>query len=602
MAAPVKTIELAGPIGAGKSGVAERLRELLAERGCSAFVLSEVEAGRGARRAAMVSFAVRHPALLWTVLRSILAARIPWWHRRRILSLVLELGARLELAGRGLPADAWLLVDEGWAQRAVNVFAWRTPRAARSEIQEYLRRAPISGTVVIVTAPPEIARERALQRGLPKRLRASGPERTERFLGDAAAIIGVVADELALTGQAVVRIDNGGDLEETVALLAGELDEMSSTPWRTSAGAVAFRPRFPTLPRPDRVARRVRARGRTPTLAPQALARLLDRFGLPADTRVRPTRSPGGRGISFKVDAPRGPLLVKRYKANVEPATIRGEHSVLAELARGTVPAPRLYPATDGETLVEVDGSRYAAFEYLGGYHHPHERLMWPADRRAFESAAGESLGAFHAALDGFEPAGQSPNGFAGRAGERVRGLPWFMARMAALTPGSDAPTRDDPTHAETTWVADELERLDARLESARLPRAVIHGDYGPYNLLLRSGEALIIIDLELSRVDWRLTDLATAIPRFAGRRVGFERDAGRRFLDGYRRRRELPGDELTLLPDVLAFLSLRRAIVCWSRARDGDARRWHAEAERRVRLARSLLAGTHPIVRLAAG
>jgi Ser/Thr protein kinase RdoA (MazF antagonist) len=597
----MKTVELAGPIGAGKSAVTERLRNLLAERGCSAFVLRELEPRRG-RRAAMLAFALRHPALLGTVLRSVLAASIPWWHRRRILSLVLDLGARLDMAGRRLPADAWLLVDEGWAHRAVNVFAWRDPPAMRSEIKEYLRRAPISGTVVIVNAPPELASARALRRGLPKRLHGAGVDRTERFMRDAAAVIGVVADELASAGQAVVRIENSGDLEETVARLAGELDEQGSTTPPASAGAVIFRPRLPTLPRPDRVARRVRARGRTRRLAPVALARVLDSYGLPADTRIHPTRSPGGRGISFKADAPGGPLLVKRYKANVEAATIREEHSVLVELARGTVPVPRLYPATDGETLVQVDGSHYAAFEYLDGYHHPHERLMWPADRRAFEAAAGESLGAFHAALDGFEPAGQNPNGFAGRAGGRVRGLPWFMDRIAPLAPGSDAPARDDPTPAERAWVADELQHIDTRLERADLPRAVIHGDYGPYNLLLRSGEALVIIDLELSRVDWRLTDLATAIPRFAGRRVGFERDAGRRFLDGYRRRRELRGEELAFLPDVLAFLSLRRAIVCWSRARDGDARRWHAEAERRVRLARSLLAGTHPIVELAAG
>jgi Ser/Thr protein kinase RdoA (MazF antagonist) len=149
------------------------------------------------------------------------------------------------------------------------------------------------------------------------------------------------------------------------------------------------------------------------------------------------------------------------------------------------------------------------------------------------------------------------------------------------------------------SWIRDALCRLDDRLEAAEPTRTVIHGDYGPYNLLVRAGEPVVVIDLELSRVDWQLTDIATAIPRFAQRRLGFDAAAASRFLAGYRRRRELPRGELTLLPDVLAFLSLRRAIVCGAHYRETPADRWRAEATMRVRLARSILEGQHPIVDL---
>jgi hypothetical protein len=55
------------------------------------------------------------------------------------------------------------------------------------------------------------------------------------------------------------------------------------------------------------------------------------------------------------------------------------------------------------------------------------------------------------------------------------------------------------------------------------------------------------------------------------------------------------------MLPDVLTFLSLRRAVVCWTRAGDHGRGRWIAEAATRLRLARELMAGTHPIVAVSA-
>jgi hypothetical protein len=57
----------------------------------------------------------------------------------------------------------------------------------------------------------------------------------------------------------------------------------------------------------------------------------------------------------------------------------------------------------------------------------------------------------------------------------------------------------------------------------------------------------------------------------------------------------------MALLPDVLTFLSLRRAVVCWTRAGEDRRGRWTAEAATRLRLARELMAGTHPLVAVSA-
>ncbi|MDP9272586.1 MAG: phosphotransferase [Chloroflexota bacterium] len=375
---------------------------------------------------------------------------------------------------------------------------------------------------------------------------------------------------------------------------------MRLDPKRGVGAAAIFRPRSSVpLWRPDRLARRALARGRTVYPSREAVIAILERYGLPRTTRIRPPPSPGGRSTTLVLEGHDGRLLLKRYRARVELDAIRGEHSILAELARCGVAAPRLHPTLDGGTWVELDGASYAMFEYLEGYIHPHERFFLPVDRRALEMVAGDVLAGFHAALDGFEPAANNENGFAGRSGVRVRNRAWFMERLETATARGTGNGAVAGLVDSASWIRDALCRLDDRLEAAEPTRTVIHGDYGPYNLLVRAGEPVVVIDLELSRVDWQLTDIATAIPRFAQRRLGFDAAAASRFLAGYRRRRELPRGELTLLPDVLAFLSLRRAIVCGALYRETPADRWRAEATIRVRLARSILEGQHPIVDL---
>ena len=136
-------------------------------------------------------------------------------------------------------------------------------------------------------------------------------------------------------------------------------------------------------------------------------------------------------------------------------------------------------------------------------------------------------------------------------------------------------------------------------LEAARLERCVVHGDYGPYNLLVRPGQEPLAIDWELSRLDWRIVDLATAIPRFAHRRTGWDVPAAARFLDAYLRRSAIDAGQLRLLPAVARYLALRRAVVCVDRwVRTGDDR-MRSEAGDRLGDARRLAAGTHPLARL---
>lgn len=596
----MRTIEIAGPVGAGKSSLVEPLRAVLAARGREAVPIDEAFAGlrprlgRRAQPAAAVRFAARHSGLLVAVAVSLLRAPIAWWHRGRIMLLVLKLGARLELLRHELEPDATVIVDEGWLHRALNVFAWRTDEPSSRELDAYLDLAPLGGLVILVGAEPTTVRARAARRGLPRRLAGRSDAEVETFLARGERILARAEAALCASPRSValVHVRNEGAPGDLRAALERALD--APRPRRVPA----HRPAWPSVLRPDRLAARLRRRGSN--LMGEELARTVaEQAGLHAPVPIRGGVSPGGRGSVRAVrDGHGGHWLVKRYKDALTDADIAVEHAVLGRLAERHLPAPRLLPApAGGEAIVRVGDARFAVYELAVGYVHPHERWFSPPDRRRLERLSGTALAALHEGLRGFEPPAASQHGFAGLEGPRVRPIEWFTSTLAALA--GRPRTREVLSDREAARVALELDELDGELEAEGLERCVVHGDYGPYNLLVRPGHEPLAIDWELSRLDWRIVDLATAIPRFARRRTGWDAPAAARFLDAYQRRSVIEAGHLRLLPAVARYLALRRVIVCIDRwVRTGDDRP-RSEAAERLADARQLAAGTHPLARL---
>jgi Ser/Thr protein kinase RdoA (MazF antagonist) len=584
----VRTIEFIGPIGAGKSSVVEAVYRALLARGLAVSLLDElVQPSRALNAVLSVVFAARHPRLAWHAGRALLAAPIPWWHRRLILGLTMGVGGRLWLAARRVATDHWVLVDEGLVHRSVNLHAWQ-PRTNAEQVRRYLARVPIDGLVMVVNASAAVALRRATRRGLPKRLASRPDEEVARFAAAARDIVRLVTKDLSRRGAAVIRLDNQRSLRRAVATAVDAIMSAAAEEPGADEGPVQFDHRFPVVPRPDRVIRRTLAR-RSATLDDAVVNELASRLGLTVVSRPRSVTSPGGRGSAVRVKTADGEVLFKRYKPTLGQGAVRVEHSVLRELERQHVPAPRLVPATDGETCIGIGGQRYAAFHFLSGFWHPHEHLLHSRDRRTLETAAGEALGALHNALSDYRPPQSEDSGFVSYEGPRVRPVEWY----ADLLAGAQVPRRVRGwTHA-TLW------HLWERLEAAQVPRGVIHGDYGPYNLLFRRRHPVVIIDFELARLDWRLVDLATALPRFAQRRRRFDGNAALRVLRGYRHRTSMSLYEARLIPDMLAFLSVQRAVVCWSRAGGPESTRWEDEARRRIALADDLVTGRHPLTRV---
>ena len=612
-------VELLGPPGAGKSALLPLVARALSDRTgrrseaadaavdrlvrglLPARLLAPVLGGRMRRMRALfvdlpygVVFMTSHPRLTMTAISAVVRSPVGWGHRRTLFTRWAGVAARQEFL-RGRLGDGAAIFDEGLYHRAVNLFAWRgLARASDArpggdpvprQLRGYLRLAPPPDLAVFVDAPDEVAARRLESRGLPIRLRGRGERDVTRFLEHAARIARAVPIE-AMDRTTWVRVENATTLAAADEAVGRQISDLAvpttgddPTDWPVEPA------RRPYLRRLDRTWR-MRAR-RLDASQRAAVAQVADRLGF---GRLGAARSVGaGRSWTVAIATAKGPVLLKRYKPTVEDEAIASEHGVLRRLAELDLPTPRLVAAPDGATFVQGPGGRYAAFRYEEGYLPSHEVASSAATRHRMTHAAGRVLGRIHAALDGCEPAAWPRSGL-DRHGGRVEPSSRLAERLAASP------------DASTAVMADRLTELDHRIHAAGPGTTLIHGDYGPYNLLVRPGHPIFVIDFELARRDWRLVDLATALPRFVVSRTGFSADRLDAFVSGYLGVAPEMRAELALVPSVLELLSLRRAAVCLERLERAPGSAWRREAADRIRIARSLADGSHPLVARLAG
>jgi Ser/Thr protein kinase RdoA (MazF antagonist) len=457
----------------------------------------------------------------------------------------------------------------------------------------------------LVHAPLDLCLERARARGLPVRLKDKNTQVIEKFMGNSASILALAGKT---GGSPAIQVDNSFDLDHAVFTLHQELGAMVPAA-RVEASEAArlpgdnlvadvrvhqqlVYPRGPVfyVPRPDHLFNRIRFRKSRSNGDEQNLARILERFGLPFSGEIDSPSGPG-RSENWIVSTQDGKKFLKCYKKTVDREAIQNEHSILTYLAQASYPAPRLSHTPAGDTFVEESGKFYALFDYLEGYFQFHHYIFPAGQTGRFVAACGQTLGELHHILKDFAPAGCNPNGFQSRQGPRWRELPWYLdqlqeVRLAGgrLNPADGHSHRDNIGQAG--WLEDRLQALDETLRAADLPRLIIHGDYGPYNVFFKPGAPVLILDFELARLDWRLTDLANALYFFAIGRSGFRFNSLAQFLGGYFRGYPVDRGEMQFLPDVWQFLLLRRVIVCWRRALEARAGQWRIEAQRKLALA----------------
>ena len=279
----------------------------------------------------------------------------------------------------------------------------------------------------------------------------------------------------------------------------------------------------------------------------------------------------GSRNISLIVNTIRGKGILKSYTESLGSSTIIQEHSILKYLAQIDFPATRLVETKSTQTLVIRGKHRYALFDYVDGGYRSCDYIAFPKQTSRYIAIAGRMLAALHSKLADFTPQGYNPDGFKSKTGDRWRDTGWFANKLTFNVNKTLLRNEDRRKHKYALLLqnAEKLETAlfdyTSTLNSADLPRQVIHKDYGPGHLLFRKNMSPVIIDFEIARFDWRIVDIIDGFQSFCKSWKGyFCHDKIKAFLSNYQAKVHLTSTELEYLPSVWKLMQVWSCILDW--------------------------------------
>ena len=327
--------------------------------------------------------------------------------------------------------------------------------------------------------------------------------------------------------------------------------------------------RIPRVPRPSRISGHIAARLGAPVIDRQLVVEVLERYGLEPTSAIRNLRL-GRRNRNIAVTTGRGRAVVKAYRPRWTTATVRYVHSIELRLDELGFSASRPLDTTDGQTWTTVAGDVFAVFDLIPGVNYSMNFLL-RNDRLRLTTTAGRTLAHLHRTLDGFEPQGEHHLGFASGDGPPRRDLAWLEATLRELVIRSGdladprATALADRLVRRSGPVLEDIGRLDRELGDASFRRLIIHGDYGIHNLLFQRDGRAIPVDFELSRLDWRLNDLISALSkhRYSGGHYDFQ--SMRTFMEAYAVAFPLTDDERGRFAEAWRRYKLQQAVQYWN-------------------------------------
>jgi Ser/Thr protein kinase RdoA (MazF antagonist) len=264
-----------------------------------------------------------------------------------------------------------------------------------------------------------------------------------------------------------------------------------------------------------------------------------------------------------------GRRVIKRYRARLDVSTIMYSHSILERLAELNFPAVRVSMTPGGESFVSLESGNYALCEFVDGTNFS-SSFVPPSYRHKLMNIAGQTLGHLHSALAGFMPGGWHHLGFVSYTGDWRRNIAWHSNKVDEMKEKSRSLGNDeDKRHADwlvqnCMYILDELRQVDETLRSSPLTRLIIHGDYGLHNIVFQRN-TVTPIDFESSRLEWRLSDLVSALSRLRYSNGTYNFETIRNFLEGYQSAYPISAEEWQFLPLVWRFHKLRASLIYWN-------------------------------------
>jgi homoserine kinase type II len=221
----------------------------------------------------------------------------------------------------------------------------------------------------------------------------------------------------------------------------------------------------------------------------------------------------GVENSNYLLETTKARYFLTLYEKRVDVDDLPFFLGLLDHLADRGNPVPRAIAARDGAQLQTVAGRPACLIEFLTGVSVSHPT---PAQARA----VGSALGSLHASLTDFEPVRPNTLGPEG----------WFALADRC---GSDL---DSIAAGLKARIADECRFLKAYWPKD-LPKATVHADLFPDNVLMVGDHVTGLIDFYFACTEIRAWDVAVTHSAwsFAADGKGYDAGVGDGLLDGYR-------------------------------------------------------------------
>ena len=244
----------------------------------------------------------------------------------------------------------------------------------------------------------------------------------------------------------------------------------------------------------------------------------------------------GVENSNYLVDTTTGRFILTLYEKRVSADDLPFFMGVLDHLASDGNPVPRALPDRAGTLIHTLCGRPACLIEFLPGVSVSH-----PTAAQA--RAAGAAMGAMHESLAGVEL--ERPN---------TLGPEGWQALLARC--GRDLDAIEDGLFARVTQAADDVVAGWPR----DLPRAVIHADLFPDNVLMLDDRVSGLIDFYFACTDIRAYDLAIMHTAWAfdARGEAYDAAVGTALIAGYTDRHPLTDGERAALPILAQGACLR--------------------------------------------
>lgn len=171
------------------------------------FLLSE------SRCAAIARFIYKHPDLSCKIFQMIDRSSQNEYHEK-LACWFADLFALYQSSVDALDTDEIIVIDEGFANRALTLFGYDSDAAFIMSLKYYLSQVPLPDMVIAIDVPVEIAMERVLKRGLPLRMRNLKAEDQIKTLFQCQECVVKTARILEANGVSVLRIANTRTLQD----------------------------------------------------------------------------------------------------------------------------------------------------------------------------------------------------------------------------------------------------------------------------------------------------------------------------------------------------------------------------------------------------